>query len=171
MYPISLLRRSHLYQVPLSPCGLVSLCGLSTGNIGVNLKKKNLVCPGPASRSPVSPAWVPVLNRKHPNYFLCDNFLPLVKSNFSTPYFEKTGRDTRRLSQSPVMDTNTSTSAFSSMLASSYGTFNFPPQLDMVLEAVTTASPWTIFLTLLAMCVVYDQGMLFPILNTRATRL
>jgi hypothetical protein len=30
----------------------------------------------------------------------------------------------------------------------------------MVLEAITTASPWTILLTLFAMCVVYDQGAL-----------
>ncbi|OAA44407.1 cytochrome P450 61 [Metarhizium rileyi] len=56
------------------------------------------------------------------------------------------------------MDANTSSSAFPSMLASSkYGGINVPPQLDMVLDAVTTASPWTILLTLLAMCVVYDQ--------------
>ncbi|KAG8414325.1 RNA polymerase C-22 sterol desaturase [Metarhizium acridum] len=33
----------------------------------------------------------------------------------------------------------------------------FPPQLDMIFEAVTTASAWTILLTILAMCVVYDQ--------------
>ncbi|KAK8929857.1 hypothetical protein H634G_01560 [Metarhizium anisopliae BRIP 53293] len=56
------------------------------------------------------------------------------------------------------MDANTSSSTFPSMLAGSkYGNINVPPQLDMILDAVTTASPWTIFLTILAMCVVYDQ--------------
>ncbi|KHN97884.1 cytochrome P450 61 [Metarhizium album ARSEF 1941] len=56
------------------------------------------------------------------------------------------------------MEANSSSSAFPSILASSkYGSINVPPQLDMVLEAVSTAGPWTILLTLLAMCVVYDQ--------------
>lgn len=45
------------------------------------------------------------------------------------------------------------------MLANQYGGFNFPPKLDMLVEAVTAASPWTILFTLLAICVVYDQGM------------
>lgn len=58
------------------------------------------------------------------------------------------------------MDANTSSSTFASMLASSkYAGFNVPPQLDMVLEAVTTASPFAVLLTIFAMCVVYDQSM------------
>lgn len=53
------------------------------------------------------------------------------------------------------------------MLASSkYGGINVPPQLDMVFEAVTASSHWTILLTVLAMCVVYDQStlLILPIL-------
>lgn len=64
------------------------------------------------------------------------------------------------------MDANTSSSAFPSMLAGSkYGNINVPPQLDMILDAVTTASPWTIILTILAMCVVYDQSTCFFFLS------
>ena len=59
------------------------------------------------------------------------------------------------------MASNVSSSAFSSMLASSkYGGVALPPQIDYVLDTVSNASIWTILLTLLAVCVAYDQSML-----------
>ncbi|KAL6860518.1 RNA polymerase C-22 sterol desaturase [Amphichorda felina] len=56
------------------------------------------------------------------------------------------------------MDANTSSSAFTSVLAStkSLGT-NFAPHIDLVRETLSATSPWTLLLTVLAMCVVYDQ--------------
>lgn len=56
---------------------------------------------------------------------------------------------------------NMSSSALPSVLASTKSVVfgaNFPPSVDMVLETITSASPWTIFITIVAMCVVYDQG-------------
>ncbi|KAG6041673.1 hypothetical protein E4U41_002947 [Claviceps citrina] len=57
------------------------------------------------------------------------------------------------------MEANNSTSAFTSMLAGpKYGTIGVVhTQLDTVVAAITAASPWTILLTIFAMCVVYDQ--------------
>lgn len=53
-----------------------------------------------------------------------------------------------------------SSSAFSSMLATSKLTAaGLPPQIDYVIDTITSASPWTLLLTLFAMCVVYDQSM------------
>lgn len=52
-----------------------------------------------------------------------------------------------------------SSSTFSSVLASSkFTAAGLPPQVDYVIDAVTAASPWTLLLTLFAMCVVYDQS-------------
>ena len=56
---------------------------------------------------------------------------------------------------------NSSSSAFTSVLANAkYGGVAVPPQLDYVVEAITTASPWALLLTIFAVCVVYDQSML-----------
>jgi len=54
---------------------------------------------------------------------------------------------------------NMSSSALPSVLASTRSVVgaNFSPNIDMVLETLTSASPWTIFITIVAMCVVYDQ--------------
>ncbi|EQK97534.1 cytochrome P450 61 [Ophiocordyceps sinensis CO18] len=53
---------------------------------------------------------------------------------------------------------SSTTSAFTSVLANAkYAGVAVPPQLDYVFEAIVTASPWTLFLTLFAMCIVYDQ--------------
>jgi hypothetical protein len=56
---------------------------------------------------------------------------------------------------------NMSSSALPSVLASTKSVVgaNFSPNIDMVLETLTAASPWTIFITIVAMCVVYDQSM------------
>ena len=61
------------------------------------------------------------------------------------------------------MDANASSSAFTSVLAStkSLGT-NFAPHIDLVRETLSATSPWTLLLTVLAMCVVYDQGTSLP---------
>ncbi|KAM3436857.1 hypothetical protein MY4824_004140 [Beauveria thailandica] len=51
-----------------------------------------------------------------------------------------------------------SSSAFSSMLATSkFTAAGLPPQIDYVIDTITSASPWALLLTLFAMCVVYDQ--------------
>jgi len=50
--------------------------------------------------------------------------------------------------------------AFTSPLASvGIGAVNVPPQLEYVVELVSNASGWTIFWSLLALAVVYDQRM------------
>lgn len=52
-------------------------------------------------------------------------------------------------------------SVFTSVLANSkYVGANIPPQLDYVIDTITTAGPWTWLFTILAVCVVYDQRML-----------
>lgn len=57
------------------------------------------------------------------------------------------------------MDAANSTSGFTSILASAkYGGVTLPPQVDQVLETITNLSPWTLALTLLAVCVAYDQS-------------
>ncbi|KAL0944228.1 cytochrome p450 61 [Colletotrichum truncatum] len=54
------------------------------------------------------------------------------------------------------MESNATT--FTSVLASTkLGNVNIPPQIDYVIERVTNASAWTIFFTLLAIAVAYDQ--------------
>ncbi|KAF6843096.1 cytochrome p450 61 [Colletotrichum musicola] len=54
------------------------------------------------------------------------------------------------------MDTNAT--AFTSVLANAkLGNINVPPQIDYVIERVANASAWTIFFTLLAVAVAYDQ--------------
>lgn len=53
------------------------------------------------------------------------------------------------------MDNSTT---FTSVLASArVGGVAFPPQLDYVFETISSVSVWTLLLTVLAMCVVYDQ--------------
>lgn len=49
-------------------------------------------------------------------------------------------------------------SSTSLLVNAKYAGVAVPPQLDHVLDAIATASPWTLLLTLLAMCIVYDQG-------------
>jgi len=59
---------------------------------------------------------------------------------------------------------NASSSAFTSVLANAkYGGVAVPPQLDYVVDAITTASPWALLLTIFAVCVVYDQSMLLTL--------
>lgn len=61
------------------------------------------------------------------------------------------------------MDANGSSSAFTSILASTTGaSFTSSPNVNYVIEAVATTSAWTWLFTVLAMCVVYDQSMFFP---------
>ncbi|KJZ78085.1 Cytochrome P450 61 [Hirsutella minnesotensis 3608] len=56
------------------------------------------------------------------------------------------------------MDSANASSAFTSVLANAkYAAVSVPPHFDYVYEAIATASPWTLLVTLLAMCVVYDQ--------------
>lgn len=53
-------------------------------------------------------------------------------------------------------------SVFTSVLANSkYVSANIPPQLDYVIETISTAGPWTWLFTIIALCVAYDQSMLF----------
>lgn len=56
------------------------------------------------------------------------------------------------------MASNTTT--FTSMLAGSKfaSAAGLPPQIDYVIDAVSSVSVWTMLLTVVAMCVVYDQG-------------
>lgn len=63
-----------------------------------------------------------------------------------------------------------SSSAFTSVLAGSskYGGGVVPPQLDYVFDAISAAGPWTLLLTLFAMCVVYDQRMLLLLPDPRS---
>lgn len=53
-----------------------------------------------------------------------------------------------------------SNTTFTSMLAGSKfaSAAGLPPQVDYVIDAVTSVGPWTLLLTVFAMCVVYDQG-------------
>ncbi|TQS31477.1 hypothetical protein Golomagni_08237, partial [Golovinomyces magnicellulatus] len=44
-----------------------------------------------------------------------------------------------------------------SVLAGKYAPAGIPPQLDYVVDTIASASVWSILLTVLAMCVVYDQ--------------
>jgi sugar phosphate permease len=60
------------------------------------------------------------------------------------------------------MDTNGSSSAFTSMLASTTGASFASPNVNYVIEAVATTSAWTWLFTVLAACVVYDQSMFLP---------
>lgn len=49
-------------------------------------------------------------------------------------------------------------SVFTSVLANSkYVSANIPPQLDYVIDTISTAGPWTWLFTILALCVAYDQ--------------
>ncbi|CEJ80314.1 Putative C-22 sterol desaturase [[Torrubiella] hemipterigena] len=52
-----------------------------------------------------------------------------------------------------------SNTTFTSMLAGSKfaSAAGLPPQVDYVIDAVTSVGPWTLLLTVFAMCVVYDQ--------------
>lgn len=53
------------------------------------------------------------------------------------------------------------TTGFTSPLASvNYGAINVPPQVELVVDALSRVSFWTVFWTLLALAVVYDQRML-----------
>lgn len=58
-----------------------------------------------------------------------------------------------------AMASNTS-SAFTSVLANSkiVGA-NISPQIDNVLETITNIGAWQLLATILAVCVVYDQGV------------
>lgn len=59
------------------------------------------------------------------------------------------------------MAANASSSAFASVIASAKPlAVNLPPTVDYVVQAVTSASPLTVLVTIIAMCVLYDQGML-----------
>lgn len=52
---------------------------------------------------------------------------------------------------------------FTSPLASvNYGSINVPPQVEYVVDALSRISFWTIFWTILALAVAYDQRMLLP---------
>jgi hypothetical protein len=60
-----------------------------------------------------------------------------------------------------AMAANASSSAFASVIASAKPlAVNLPPTVDYVVQAVTSASPLTVLVTIIAMCVLYDQGML-----------
>lgn len=51
--------------------------------------------------------------------------------------------------------------AFTSPLASAnYGAINVPPQVELVVDALSRVSFWTVLWTALALAVVYDQRML-----------
>lgn len=54
------------------------------------------------------------------------------------------------------METN---ATFSSVLVGKYASAGIPPQLDYVVDTITSVSIWTVLLTLLAVCVAYDQCM------------
>lgn len=51
--------------------------------------------------------------------------------------------------------------SFTSMLANStkYAGVNFPQHVETLFDAVANASVWSVLVTILAMCVVYDQGV------------
>lgn len=56
----------------------------------------------------------------------------------------------------------TNATAFTSPLANAnYGSLNVPPQVEYFVNAVSNLSLWTALWTLLALAVVYDQGMPF----------
>lgn len=53
------------------------------------------------------------------------------------------------------------TTAFASPLASAnYGAINVPPQVELVVDALSRVSFWTVLWTALALAVVYDQRTL-----------
>lgn len=55
------------------------------------------------------------------------------------------------------MDANTS---FTSPLATvGYGSINVPPQVEFVFDTLVNLSFWTVFWSLLALAVAYDQRM------------
>lgn len=69
----------------------------------------------------------------------------------------------RRFAQSASIAAMENSTVFTSILASSkVGGVSIPPQLDYVVETISTLSVWTLLLTVLAMCVVYDQCALWP---------
>lgn len=52
-----------------------------------------------------------------------------------------------------------SNTTVTSMLANAkYAGVSVPPQVDQILEAVANTGPWTVFFTLLAVLVAYDQS-------------
>lgn len=52
------------------------------------------------------------------------------------------------------------TTSFTSPLASvNYGSINVPPQVEYVVDALSHVTFWTVFWTVLALAVVYDQRM------------
>ncbi|KAL7785979.1 cytochrome P450 [Trichoderma ceciliae] len=57
-----------------------------------------------------------------------------------------------------ALNATRASSVFTSVLANSkYVGANIPPQLDYVIEIITTAGPWTWLFTIVALCVAYDQ--------------
>lgn len=58
------------------------------------------------------------------------------------------------------MEVNSSMpSGFTSVMANAkYASASIPPQLDYVVDTITNAGPLTLLVTLVAMCVVYDQS-------------
>lgn len=57
---------------------------------------------------------------------------------------------------------NATSSGFSSVLAGTkYANVALPPQVEYVIEAVSNAGVWTWVFTFIALCVAYDQSMLF----------
>lgn len=60
-----------------------------------------------------------------------------------------------------AMDSNIT--GFASPLASvNYGSINVPPQIEYVVDALSRISFWTVFWTILAIAVVYDQRKFLP---------
>lgn len=57
---------------------------------------------------------------------------------------------------------NSTASGFTSVLASTkFAAAGLPPQIDYVIDTIASASMWTVALTVLALCVAYDQSMSF----------
>ncbi|KAK3192538.1 RNA polymerase C-22 sterol desaturase [Lecanicillium sp. MT-2017a] len=53
---------------------------------------------------------------------------------------------------------NSTASGFTSVLASTkFAAAGLPPQIDYVIDTIASASMWTVVLTVLALCVAYDQ--------------
>lgn len=58
---------------------------------------------------------------------------------------------------------NASESGFTSILAGAkHASLNVPPQLDYVFDTIANVTLLQVLVTLLAMCVVYDQCRLHP---------
>jgi C-22 sterol desaturase len=58
-----------------------------------------------------------------------------------------------------ALNATRASSVLTSVLANSkYVSANIPPQVDYVIDTIAAAGPWTWFFTILAICVVYDQG-------------